>query len=281
MAAVPPAFSDTDLHRRSQRVLETLGRSPCLAALLVGGDPGSVAYAESLGRSALRVGVALRDVRMDGGSRQEDVECAMQGLGADPSIDGVLPLLPLPARLDKLAVLELLPVEKDVDGQCSLSQGRVVHGNEALFVSCTARGVLHVLESLGTALQGSHAVIVNRTPVVGRPLAQLLLNRGATVTVCSSSTRDLAALTRQADVLVSAAGQPGLIAGDMVKEGAVVVDVGCTFVGGEVIGDVAYSEVAPHAAYLNKAGSFGPAVTVYYLLNNVITAAERSAESHR
>jgi methylenetetrahydrofolate dehydrogenase (NADP+)/methenyltetrahydrofolate cyclohydrolase len=193
---------------------------------------------------------------------------------ANDEIDGILLQLPLPDGLDDDAMTETIDPAKDVDGLTSTSAGRMVQGRPTL-VPCTPSGVMRLLDHAGARLRGAHAVVLGRSNLVGRPLATLLLQRDATVTVCHSNTADLSAVTRLADVLVSCVGRPGLVTGEMVKPGAIVIDVGTTRAGDGLRGDVDFDSVSPVAAALTPVpGGVGP-MTIACLLDNTVTAAAR------
>jgi methylenetetrahydrofolate dehydrogenase (NADP+) / methenyltetrahydrofolate cyclohydrolase len=194
-------------------------------------------------------------------------------LNEDPVIHGILVQLPLPAQIRSQAVIEAIDPQKDVDGFHPVNVGRLVAGNPC-HVACTPQGIIELLDRTGVVIEGKEAVIVGRSNIVGKPLAMLLLARHATITVCHTRTRNLPETTRRADILVAAAGNPEMIRGEMVKEGAVVIDVGMNRLGdGRLVGDVAFAEVAPRAAHITPVpGGVGP-MTIAMLLQNTLNAA--------
>jgi methylenetetrahydrofolate dehydrogenase (NADP+)/methenyltetrahydrofolate cyclohydrolase len=223
-------------------------------------------------RACEQVGIGSVSVELPGDASTAEVVGEVRALGDDTSVDGILVQLPLPPRVEEGEVAASVPGEKDVDGFTPLSLGRLFSG-KPLFSPCTPLGVMALLAEYGIPAEGADAVVVGRSIEVGRPMAALLLNAGATVTVCHSKTRDLGAKTRGADILVSAVGKPGLIRGDMVKEGVVAVDVGITMVGGKPRGDLDFPSVEPLARAITPVpGGTGP-MTIAMLMENTLAAA--------
>jgi methylenetetrahydrofolate dehydrogenase (NADP+)/methenyltetrahydrofolate cyclohydrolase len=248
------------------------GLSPRLATVLVGQDPGSQLYVRMKHRACERVGIGSVSVELPEGTTTERLLGEIRRLGDDPTIDGILVQLPLPRHLDSERVIAAIPPGKDVDGFTPLSLGRLFSGHP-LFSPCTPLGVMVLLGEYGIPVEGSDAVVVGRSIEVGRPMAALLINAGATVTVCHSKTRDLAAKTRSADILVSAVGKPKFITGDMVKKGAVAIDVGITMVDGKPVGDIDFPSVEPLARAITPVpGGVGP-MTIAMLMENTVAAA--------
>jgi methylenetetrahydrofolate dehydrogenase (NADP+)/methenyltetrahydrofolate cyclohydrolase len=248
------------------------GLSPRLATVLVGQDPGSQLYVRMKHRACERVGIGSVSVELPEGTTTERLLGEIRRLGDDPTIDGILVQLPLPRHLDSERVIAAIPPGKDVDGFTPLSLGRLFSGHP-LFSPCTPLGVMVLLGEYGIPVEGSDAVVVGRSIEVGRPMAALLINAGATVTVCHSKTRDLAAKTRSADILVSAVGKPKFITGDMVKKGVVAIDVGITMVDGKPVGDIDFPSVEPLARAITPVpGGVGP-MTIAMLMENTVTAA--------
>ncbi|MBX6378601.1 MAG: bifunctional methylenetetrahydrofolate dehydrogenase/methenyltetrahydrofolate cyclohydrolase FolD [Clostridia bacterium] len=260
------------LRERVRSLRERTGVVPGLAVILVGEDPASQIYVRNKERAAAEVGIASRLVRLAAGTTFAELARRVEELNADPTVHGILVQSPLPPPLDFEAVVPLIRPEKDVDGFHPLNLGRLARGRPGL-VACTPRGIMVLLEEAGIEVAGRHAVVVGRSPIVGRPMALLLLLADATVTVCHSRTQDLGAVTRLADVLVVAAGRPGLVGPDMVRPGAVVVDVGIHRVDGRIIGDVAPAAAERAAAVTPVPGGVGP-MTVAMLLQNTVEAAE-------
>ena len=248
---------------------------PGLAVVRVGDDPASAAYVRSKATACEEVGIASRQITLPGFISHDELMDGVQALNRDAGIHGILVQLPLPKHLDERAALEAVAPAKDVDGFTFANIGRLVE-NRARFVPCTPAGILELLDREKIEIAGKQAVVVGRSEIVGKPAAMLLLHRNATVTICHSRTPDLAAETRRADILVVAAGRPRLISGDMVKPGAVVIDVGINRVDGRLVGDVDFDSVAPVASAITPVpGGVGP-MTVAMLLANTLRAFEIS-----
>jgi methylenetetrahydrofolate dehydrogenase (NADP+)/methenyltetrahydrofolate cyclohydrolase len=264
-----------DLAKRVQ-VLAERGIVPGLGTLLVGDDPGSHAYVTMKHRDCAKVGIHSIDRRLPANATQEDVEAAVADLNADPACHAYLVQLPLPKGLDEFRVLERVDQAKDADGLHPLSLGKLVLG-EATPLPCTPYGIVVLLRRFGVELNGAEVVVVGRGITVGRPLGLILTRKSenSTVTLCHTGTRDLAAHTRRADVIVAAAGVPGILKPDMVKPGAAVLDVGVSHVDGKLTGDVAPG-VEQVAGFVSpNPGGVGP-MTRAQLLTNVVEAAERT-----
>jgi methylenetetrahydrofolate dehydrogenase (NADP+) / methenyltetrahydrofolate cyclohydrolase len=259
------------------KALTDAGRTPGLGTILVGDDPGSRAYVNGKHRDCADVGIVSIRRELPADASQADVEAAVDELNADPACTGYLVQLPLPAGLDEQRVLERVDPAKDADGLHPVSLGRLVLMAPAP-LPCTPRGIVELLQRYGVPLRGAEVVVIGRGTTVGRPLGLLLTRRieNATVTTCHTGTRDLAAHTRRADIIVAAAGVAGLITADMVRPGATVLDVGITRVEGRLVGDV-HPDVAETADYLAPMpGGVGP-MTRAMLLTNVVELAERLA----
>ncbi|MDE2785763.1 MAG: bifunctional methylenetetrahydrofolate dehydrogenase/methenyltetrahydrofolate cyclohydrolase FolD [Chloroflexota bacterium] len=264
------------------------GPTPGLAAVLVGDDPASAVYVRNKGRACSEAGIFSEIFHLPAYTSQDDLLNLIHRLNQDDRFHGILVQLPLPDGLDEAAVIERVDPRKDVDGLHPISQGRMLQG-EPTFLPCTPSGVQQVLLRSGYDPAGQHVVIVGRSNIVGKPLAALLMQRApggnATVTICHTRTRDLPDITRQADILVAAMGVPGAIGADMVREGAVVIDVGINRVddatrrrGYRLVGDVDYDAVAAKAEAITPVpGGIGP-MTIAVLLSNTLEAARRSAD---
>ncbi|MDQ7041544.1 MAG: bifunctional methylenetetrahydrofolate dehydrogenase/methenyltetrahydrofolate cyclohydrolase FolD [Rhodothermus sp.] len=258
-------------------------RRPYLAVILVGDDPASASYVRGKTKAAAEVGIASDTLRFDASISEGALLAEIARLNDDDGVDGILVQLPLPAHIDPSRVLNAIRPDKDVDGFHPINAGRLLLG-EPGFVPATPAGILELLRRSGIETTGKHAVVVGRSNIVGRPLAALLLHRGidATVTVCHSRTRDLTALTRMADILVAAIGRPHYITADMVREGAVVIDVGINRIddpthprGYRLVGDVDFEAVAAKASWITPVpGGVGP-MTIALLLRNTLHAAQR------
>jgi methylenetetrahydrofolate dehydrogenase (NADP+) / methenyltetrahydrofolate cyclohydrolase len=243
-----------------------------LATILVGDDPASHIYIDLKQKAAIAAGMEPRDIKFPGNTPEEDVLAAIAEVNADDGIDGLLVQLPLPDHVDENRVIEAIAPEKDIDGIHPMNAGRLYLGRPTL-VPCTPLGIMRMLDEYEIPLSGARAVVVGRSVIVGKPIAHLLLQRNATVTVCHSRTQDLQRHTLAADVLIAAVGSAHLITADMVKEGATVVDVGMNRgEGRKVLGDVDPGAVE-RAAYMTPVpGGVGP-MTIAMVLQNTVTAA--------
>jgi len=257
--------------------LRALGIVPGLAVVIVGEDPASQVYVRNKARACEQAGVHSTVHALPATTTQAQLIAFVQRLDADPRVHGILVQLPLPKGLDSRAVIEEISPAKDVDGFHYESLGQLVVGDPG-FRPCTPDGVMKLLEHEGVALQGARACVVGRSTIVGKPMALMLIHAGATVTVAHSKTRDLASVTREADVLVVAVGRAGLVTGAMVKPGAVVIDVGINRGGdGKLTGDVDFASASAVAAAITPVpGGVGP-MTIAMLIANTVRAAERRA----
>ncbi|HEX4781058.1 MAG TPA: bifunctional methylenetetrahydrofolate dehydrogenase/methenyltetrahydrofolate cyclohydrolase FolD [Usitatibacter sp.] len=257
--------------------LRERGVVPGLAVIIVGDDPASAIYVRNKARASREAGMRSEVHALAADVGEAALVAFVAKLNADPSVHGILVQLPLPRQVDSRAVIEAVAPEKDVDGFHYFNVGSLVSGEPA-FYPCTPWGVMKILEHEGVAVQGAHAVVVGRSAIVGKPMALLLLNAGATVTICHSKTRDLAAMTRQGDILVAAVGRARLIRGDMVKPGAVVIDVGINRLpDGRLAGDVDFDAAREVASRITPVpGGVGP-MTIAMLLANTVKSAERVA----
>jgi methylenetetrahydrofolate dehydrogenase (NADP+) / methenyltetrahydrofolate cyclohydrolase len=247
---------------------------PGLAFVLVGDDPASAVYVRGKDRAARAVGIEVQTIRLPTDTSEKTLLTRIAGLNANPAIDAILVQLPLPAHIGAQAVVEAIDPDKDVDGFHPLNAGRLASGNPGL-VPCTPRGVMKLLTQTGVTLAGARALVLGRSNIVGRPMAALLLAADATVTMAHSRTRNLAAECRRAEVLVTAAGKPGLVRGDWIAPGAIVIDVGINRVDGRLVGDVAFAEASQVAGAITPVpGGVGP-MTIACLLENTLTAALR------
>ena len=251
------------------------GIAPTLAMILVGDVAASRIYVRSKKKAADEAGIASRDYLFPEGCSQEQLEVTLQEINRDPAIHGILLQLPLPPGLDEDAAVKAIAPEKDADGLHPLNLGNLLAGTPTL-IPCTPAGCLEILDHYGIELRGAEAVVLGRSRLVGRPLAQLLLGRHATVTMCHTRTRDLAAHTRRADVLCVAAGKPAAVTGEMIKEGAVVIDVGINRLdSGKLVGDVDFESAADKARAITPVpGGVGP-MTIAMLLRNTLLATQR------
>jgi len=258
--------------REVAELVASTGRAPALATILVGDDPASAVYVENKRRLAKQAGIGDRHAHLPADSRQETVAALIDEFGADPQVSGILLQLPLPAGLDASELTARIPPQKDVDGLTPASTASLWQGRPGLR-PCTPLGVIELLDAYDVALRGAEVVIVGRSELVGKPLAALMLQRDATVTVCHSRTRSLAEVCARADVLVAAAGMPGLIGAEHVKAGAVVIDVGINRTAQGLVGDVDFPAAAARASLITPVpGGVGP-MTIAMLLSNTVSAA--------
>ncbi|AKH97876.1 tetrahydrofolate dehydrogenase/cyclohydrolase catalytic domain-containing protein [Halanaeroarchaeum sulfurireducens] len=276
-----------DIREQLTNSVETLsgeGETPTLATVLMGNDPASETYVSMKHRDCEELGIEARDVRIDGDAPADELFEAVENLNADPAVNGVLVQMPVPDHVDKQAVLQSIDPEKDVDGFHPENVGRLVAG-DARYKPCTPHGIQKLFESIDLDPAGKDVVVVGRSDIVGKPMANLLIQKedggNATVTVCHSRTEDLAAKTQAADVVVAAAGVPELIDGSMLSEGVVVIDVGVNRVdadtekGYELVGDVEYESAAEKASAITPVpGGVGP-MTRAMLLYNTVKATSR------
>lgn len=252
--------------------LKAAGVQPGLAVVLVGDDPASAKYVGMKERACERLGLRSADHRLLADATQDEVNNLVDVLDADPTVHGILVQLPLPRHLDPDAVIARISAAKDVDGIGAEALGRLVRGEDAPR-ACTPFGIMRMLEYYGIDPAGKRAVVIGRSTIVGKPLALLLLEANATVTVCHSRTVDLPSVCREADILVAAVGRPGLVDATFVKEGAVVIDVGSP------VGDVDFESVEPLASAITPVpGGVGP-MTIAMLMHNTVQAASRSLDA--
>ena len=257
------------------RVAEAVAQSPVtpgLAAVLVGEDPASAVYVRSKGKATREAGMASFEHRLPATASQAELIALVEQLNADEAVDGILVQLPLPPQIDERAVIAAIDPAKDVDGFHVINAGRLAVGDAGL-VPCTPLGCLMLLKDRLGDLSGLEAVVIGRSNIVGKPMAQLLLAENCTVTVAHSRTRDLPAVVRRADIVVAAVGRPQMVRGDWLKSGATVIDVGINRVDGKLVGDVAFDDAAEVAGAITPVpGGVGP-MTIAVLLRNTLVAA--------
>jgi len=272
-----------DVYAALSERIATLARRnvrPGLAAVLVGDNPASRIYIRNKVRACTEAGIRSTVEALPGDTSSSGLVEALLRLNADPGIHGILVQLPLPAHLAPSLVATTLAPRKDVDGLTWENLGALLAG-QPRFEPCTPRGVMKLLERAGVPIDGREAVVVGRSTIVGKPMAMMLTARSATVTVCHSRTRDLAVYTRRADILVAAAGQPGLITGSMVKPGAAVIDVGINRSASCLVGDVDFADVSRSAGWITPVpGGVGP-MTIAMVIENTVQAAEAIAGASR
>ena len=268
--------------RKKVEALQSRGVTPGLAVVIVGDDPASHVYVNSKVRTCGELGIHSRKIELPAETTQEEVLQVVRDLNGDPTIHGILVQSPPPPHINEEAIIGLLDPAKDVDGFHPVNVGKLVMEDDSGFVPCTPQGCIHLLKEAGIETSGASAVVIGRSMIVGKPMALLLMGKGVncTVTVAHSRTRDLAAVCRQADILVAAIGKPGFVTADFVKDGAVVIDVGINRVedsskkrGFRLVGDVAYDEVAPRCHAITPVpGGVGP-MTIALLMSNTVKAA--------
>lgn len=246
-----------------------------LAIIMVGDNPASEVYVRNKARACEAVGIGGKLIKLNEKTTQDELERYVKAVSSDKNVHGVMIQLPLPPHLDEDRATELVPPEKDIDGFTTASLGRLAVGKTE-FLSCTPGGIIYLLKRNKIVLTGKNVVVVGRSKIVGKPLALALLNENATVTVCHSKTKNLAAITSKADILISAVGKPNFITADMVKYCAVVVDVGINRTEHGLVGDVDYDSVSKVASFITPVpGGVGP-MTVAYLMKNTLLAYEKS-----
>lgn len=256
--------------------LKEQGITPGLTVIVVGDDPASAIYVRNKERACVKLGMNSQVLRFPTETTQEEILNTVRLLNQDDSVHGILVQLPLPPHIDEQAVLRAIDPDKDVDGFHAMNAGRLMNG-EPGFVACTPKGVMRLLEVSGVELDGKNAVVVGRSNIVGKPMALLLLQKNCTVTIAHSHTKDLAAVTRSADILVVAVGRAGFITGDMIKPGAAVMDVGINRVDGKVVGDVDFEPAKEVASCITPVPGGVGAMTIAMLMENTVEAAENYA----
>jgi methylenetetrahydrofolate dehydrogenase (NADP+)/methenyltetrahydrofolate cyclohydrolase len=256
------------------------GVTPGLATILVGDDPASAVYVRMKREDCAQVGIESFHHQPGGDVSQDDLAELIAGLNADERVHGILLQLPLPDGLDQDALIALIDRAKDVDGLTTANAGLLVHDRPEALVACTPAGVMELLDHAGVELEGKRVAVIGRSILVGKPVAALLLAANATVTHCHSRTRDLAAVCRESDVIVAAVGRPNTVTADMVREGAVVIDVGTNRVDDKLVGDVDFDAVREKAAAITPVpGGVGPMTRAMLLVNTVRTARAQTAGS--
>ena len=252
-----------------KRIREATRVTPCLATVLVGDDAASVIYTRMKRKRCVEIGILPKPVELPRETTTEQLLGEVARLAADPAVHGILVQHPVPAPIDKRAVFEAIPVEKDVDGVTSATLGRVILGLPA-FPSCTPAGIMRLLEEYKVPLVGAHAVVIGRSPILGRPMASMLINAHATVTLCHSHTRNLARIVGDADILIAAVGKPRFVQGEWIKKAAVIVDAGYNK---GIVGDVDFDRAIERASLITPVpGGVGP-MTIATLMAQTTRAA--------
>ena len=255
--------------------LRARGVAPTLAVVLVGDDPASAVYVRSKTKAAREANVDVRDHTLPATTTQSELMALVETLNADPVVDGILVQLPLPRGLDSDAVIRALDPAKDVDGLHPTNLGYLAQGRP-VFQPCTPKGCMRLLKEVGAELAGARAVVIGRSVLVGKPIALLLANANATVTMCHSKTVDLPGEVRRADVVIAAVGKPEMVRGDWIRDGAIVLDVGINRTAeGKIVGDVAFAEAAQRARAITPVPRGVGPMTIACLLENTVEAAAR------
>ena len=265
------------LATESAAVLAKTGMKPGLATILVGDDPASHLYVKSKQKACDAAGIYIDDHKLPASTTQAELLTLIEKENADPKIHGILVQLPLPKHINSKVVLEAVSPDKDADGFHPYNFGRLVEGHP-VFEACTPKGVIKMIESTGVSIEGKRAVVLGRSNIVGKPLALMLLQRNATVTICHSKTKDLSGVCREGELLLVAIGKAKFVTADMVRDGAVVIDVGTNRLpDGKVVGDVDFEPVSQKAGWISPVpGGVGP-MTIAMLLDNTVESAKRMA----
>ncbi|MHA1300339.1 MAG: bifunctional 5,10-methylenetetrahydrofolate dehydrogenase/5,10-methenyltetrahydrofolate cyclohydrolase [Candidatus Helarchaeota archaeon] len=249
--------------------------SPGLATILIGEDPGSKVYIKLKHKACEEIGIYSELIKLSETVSEDIVLSEIDKLNNNEKIHGILVQLPLPKHLDQQKIMEKINPEKDVDGFHPINIGKLANGDESGFIPCTPKGMLHLLEQIASPLEGKNVTIINHSTVIGRPLAMLLLNRNATVSICHVKTDDLKKYTEKADIIVTAAGVPNLIKPDMVKKGVIIIDAGFSRVEGKIHGDADFNNLKDICSYITPpTGGVGP-MTIVMLLKNTVKAARK------
>ena len=261
-----------NLKKEVSEYKEKIGKIPGLAVIILGDNPASKIYVRSKIRACEKVGIYSKEIVLSDKISEAELIKEIEKLNSDKDINGILVQLPLPEHINEKKICDAISIRKDVDGFKPESLGKIVLGDEDGFISCTPQGIIYLIDQLNMDLNGKNAVVVGRSNIVGKPTASLLINKGATTTVCNSKTKDLTGILKRADIIVVAVGKAGFLKKDMVKEGAVVIDVGINREGGKICGDVDFEGVSQIASHITPVpGGVGP-MTIAMLLKNTVKA---------
>lgn len=265
------------LKEETKQFIEQEGRAPGLTVILVGDDPASQVYVNYKEKACIELGYQSTVLRMSGETSQADLLAKIDELNTDASVDGILVQLPLPSHIEEAAIIEAIKPDKDVDGFHPVNTGRLLNGEPCL-EPCTPKGIIKLIESTNIEIEGKHAVVIGRSNIVGKPIAVMLLERNATVTICHSRTQNLAEVCASGDILVAAVGRAEMFDATFVKEGAVVIDVGTNRVGKKLKGDMQFESASKKAGDITPVpGGVGP-MTIAMLMNNTLEAAKQHAK---
>lgn len=249
---------------------EKIGKVPGLAVIILGNNAASKIYVKSKIKACEKTGILSREIILDENISEEELINEIEKLNNDKNINGILVQLPLPSHINEKKICEAINVKKDVDGFKAENLGKIMLGDDDGFISCTPQGIIYLIDQLNMDLNGKNVVVVGRSNIVGKPVASLLINKGATTTVCNSKTKDLAGILRKADIIVIAIGKAKFLTKDMVKERAVVIDVGINRVDGKIYGDVDFENVKDIVSHITPVpGGVGP-MTIAMLLKNTV-----------
>ncbi len=260
------------VRQETETLFQKYGKRPGLAVVIVGNDPASRVYVNNKKKACETVGFQSFEYALPEDTTQEELLELVETLNADKNVNGILVQLPVPKQIDDKAIINAISAQKDVDAFHPENVGRIMIGEYA-FLPCTPAGVMELIDSTGVEISGKKCVVIGRSNIVGKPMAMLLLHRSGTVTICHSRTQNLAEITREADILVAAVGKANFVTGDMIKEGAVVIDVGMNRLeNGKLCGDVNFAEAEQKASYITPVpGGVGP-MTIAMLMKNTLTA---------
>lgn len=261
----------TEILKKLKKEVEKLERKPGLAVIQVGDDPASKVYVAQKEKMAKELGYKFKHIKLDKEVSQEELEATVKKINSDKTIDGLLVQMPLPKHLDSRKVQNLIKEDKDIDGLCDINAGKLTHNVDCL-MPCTPKGIMDILKHYKIDVEGKNVVIVGRSDLVGKPLASMMLNAHATVTLCHSRTKNLASITKKADILVAAVGKRGIITKEMVKHKTIVIDVGINRVDGKIYGDVDFDSVKEKASYITPVPGGVGQMTVAELGENVLKA---------
>lgn len=268
-----------EILKRIKKEVEELDRKPGLCVIQVGEDPASCVYVSQKSKMANELGYKFKHIKLDGDVEQEKLEETIIKLNRDKTIDGILVQMPLPKHLDSKKIQNLIRDDKDVDGLSDINAGRLVHNVDCL-MPCTPKGIMDIFKHYKIDVEGKRVVIVGRSDLVGKPLASMMINAHATVTLCHSRTKNLEKITKKADILVAAVGKKGIITKEMVKNRCVIVDVGINRVDGKLYGDVDFDTVKDKASYITPVPGGVGQMTVAELGNNVLKAYKMHEEKN-
>ncbi|MBU1026349.1 MAG: bifunctional methylenetetrahydrofolate dehydrogenase/methenyltetrahydrofolate cyclohydrolase FolD [Candidatus Margulisbacteria bacterium] len=254
------------------------GVVPRLEVVLVGEDPASQVYVRSKEKACAKLGMESKTHRLPESTKQEQLVDLVRTLNKDKKVHGILVQLPLPKGINATKVLDEISPEKDVDGLHPYNMGKLLKGEDPLFVSCTPQGIIELIKTTGVPIKGAEVVVVGRSNIVGKPVALLLLQQHATVTICHSRTKDLGEVTRRADILIVSVGSPQIVKGDMIKKGAVVIDVGVNRLSDKLVGDVDFESAKEVASFITPVPRGVGPMTIAMLLKNTFLAAQRGVK---